>query len=514
MHISKGPRGLSLSYTPSQEHVATLPSTTILALGALCACQESTPLHQNPIQHLHPSHINSPLTHNYTMDYNMVGDKGDKDVNGRKGGESETKEQQTANNDNKGKAKGFRELLSDMLVQFPETCASECNPDWCEKRDCNTQKGISELKRFEDTQKSRFKRHLENISKRTNNDDGNFLHVMVQSWSGTRKEKRLLNWMLQQKEYQSLLTQEDERFQYTPMHHALVSRKEDFVNGVLEVEELDFLEILDKKCSRGNCLHLATTHSFSNLSNIIEKCRANKTIFKGDPKSPEDTPLHIAIRSFLTLASSQSSDDDYDPVPDSQQTHEDQNLNSHNEDSDDGYSALDPQERKEEEREKLLIKRILDGLDKDIYRPRPPSMTQDAKSDENMSSISQDTLTREPMELPIGHRVRLLVEACPEALATKNKAKRTPYQEREHFLRNNRLVEEAIKEEYAEKGDHSDTEEVFEARAKRIIIVKDPIAHYIRSFCLHKCKSRDETMKRLYKPGQGEYSNYRVVDYY
>ncbi|RYP64178.1 hypothetical protein DL771_008869 [Monosporascus sp. 5C6A] len=486
-------------------------------------------------------------------------------ANRGKKGESAKLQRQMTRKDETRKGKDLPTLLAEALDNFPEKCAEKCDPDKCEKQDCNTQEGKRELEDFEKL----FKTQLKDATSKARGGSENLFHIMVkESWPKTPKQKRFLNWMLQQQEHQVLLGLEDHRGS-TPMHNALFEKLDDFVNGVLEVEGLNIVSILEKKCSAGNCLHLATKHSFPNLSDMVNKCSGDKDILMGDEKSPEGTPLHIAVQKVLVPIRDQHSDDDGEPESDdeterpddnddqhSQRTHEDDlDFGDYDEDLDEDYDdsgecdqnsgwdgesdrgldgddeddqehdgdAQEPEPvryrfESEEEREKRLA-RILDDLGKEIVRPRPPSRTQDAKpnvpqhlgteavkngqpEEEKTSPAPQDTLTQDLMELPLDHSVRLLVEACPEALTTKNNAKRTPYQEREHTLLNNPLVKRLVKEYAEKKGRRGDTEEIREARAKRMIIVKDPVAHYIRSFCMRKSKSREETMKRLYKPGQ------------
>lgn len=459
-------------------------------------------------------------------------------------------------------------LLLNALDKFPEKCAEECDPEICGRKDCNAVDGKRELEEFERSFKTRLKdaTPAKDATGKVKDGTKNLLHIIVEkAWSKTPKQRRFLKWMLQQQEHQVLLMLEDDNG-LTPMHKALYGKLDEFVDVVLEVKVLNIVSILNKKCQAGTCVHLATKKNFPNLANMVSKCAKDKDILMGDEKLPYNTPLHIAVQHVPVLVMDQSYDDSDVPGSEdettrpnhndgqySQQIHEndldfneddddlDGDYNNSGEDDDssmsdgesDRYLEGDDEDGQElepvryrfesdQELERRLAV-ILDDLDKEIVRPRPPSRTQDTKhnvlqhpsteetknselKDGNVSSASQYALTQDLAELPLNHNVRLLVEACPEALTTKNESGRTPYQEREQALLNDPTVKIQV-EKYAKKNERSgDAEEIREARAKRVILAKDPVSHYIRSFCMRESKSREEIMKRLYKPGQGLYT--------
>ncbi|KAI2631548.1 putative subtilisin [Hypomontagnella submonticulosa] len=382
-----------------------------------------------------------------------------------------------------------------------------------------------ELKKFKDTVED-----SESIQ-----DGDNALHIMEKSGSEGEAKRRFLKWMLQQQEHQDELVEQD-KLGYTPMHNALINQNIDFVNDVLDVKGINIINILMYKSSMGNCLHLATQHSFPNLSKMVEKCAGNTDVFMEGENTPNGTPLHIAVNVDRPSdeEDEEEDDDDYEDekggsVPGGwagrHASFSDQKNNL-------GGNSGESKQKLDSERgsgtSKELNKDMYSGqyqggqrerlywifanLDKQIDRPRPPPKTPtectgtegigNGRPEGDASPASQHIQMKDPVELPAGHSVRLLVEACPGALTTKNAADRTPYQEREHFLLNDKLVLEFVRR-YAEGGGHDgDTKENREARAKRVVITKDPVAHYIRSFCMHNSISRDETMKRLYKPGQ------------
>ncbi|KAK7403904.1 hypothetical protein QQX98_010311 [Neonectria punicea] len=452
--------------------------------------------------------------------------------------ENARQQPQLTKRENIRKKQSLPELLLEVLKNFPE-CYGECaTPREAvegDKQDRSLQD--SEHDRALADFETLFKSKLKDATSRARDGSENLFHFLVMKrWWETSKAKLFFNWMLLQHEHHVLLGLEDHRG-FTPMHNALFDKVDDFIDVVLEVHGLNVTGILEKKCSAGNCLHLATKHSFPNLVDMISKCTGNMDIFMGEERSPEDTPLHIAVQNVQALVSydeahSEMGDESERAEDDDDQHHQpiyddDRELEDDDDDDDSDFQDTSEDDRSlesegylmneegleldeevedleresfrlesEEEREKRLT-RVINNLDKDMARPRPvPS------EEEDTFRSSQDTLFQHSMELPPQHSVRLLVEACPEALTIKNKADRTPYQEREYVLLNDPLVQKLVKA-YAEKKPRprGETEEIRESRARRIIVVEDPVAHYIRSFCMRKSRSREETMKRLYKPG-------------
>lgn len=499
------------------------------------------------------------------------GDKARKEERGRKddkskkaGGAKGTKgkrpaaarQQQTANEADTREQESIRDTLQKVLRKFPDVCTVKCK---CEKMACDISQGKQKLLQFE----ALFKTKLEKQTKKAKDKEENLLHLLVRDeWRKPEHKtvaKRLLDWMLQQQEHETLLKLRDPRG-FTPVHNALYDNVHDFIGIILEAEKLDTISILKKTDSAGmSCIHLAAQKQSLHLSAMIRRCNRDKEILMDGDRSEKATPLHIAVQNLKILIPVPEEDGDLEADTEGEglednEGHQNQVPSDHNdddvfaevdglnEDSDDDSdykdsgmseseedSELEDESEVEEvnyrfedqpERQKRL-QRILDCLDKDNARPRPPPRVQDAKSgnlqqmdteysdndqvrEGNDSSISEVATTQELADLPPDHSVRLLIEACPEALMTKNSHKRTPYQEREHLLLDDDDVKQLVKQ-YAEKnGLRVDIVEAREARAKRMIIVEDPVARYIRSYCVRESKSREETMQQLYKPGQGE----------
>lgn len=121
-----------------------------------------------------------------------------------------------------------------------------------------------------------------------------------------------------------------------------------------------------------------------------------------------------------------------------------------------------------------------------------------SSSDEDQHSYSHldyDGVTASPNALEI---VKLLVPKQNEVLWQLNANKRTPYQERIHQLRSSKLMET----ELAKADKPAADEEKRKAAALQTIVAKDPIASFIRYYCMTQF-TRDEIMTCLYEPGQG-----------
>jgi hypothetical protein len=185
---------------------------------------------------------------------------------------------------------------------------------------------------------------------------------------------------------------------------------------------------------------------------------------------------------------------------------------------------------------------ILIDLENETDRPRPPPPPPLSSSHHSRKDGRTDTLTSAAaaappsgsIDLPPAHSVRLLIEANPEALETLNEKERTPYREREEALladpvtksvideyvamHENDLKEEEDSDSGSDNSNDDDDDASSagldwslrrekgtrdrEAWARRMLVVRDPVAHYIRSFCVRRSQTREETMTRLYKPGR------------
>ncbi|KAK8926722.1 Intracellular serine protease [Metarhizium anisopliae] len=461
---------------------------------------------------------------------------------GKKPGNTQ-RPQHTANEHDNQKEETLSEILSDALQKFPDTCTEACNPVKCERMSCKQR-----LHDFEVL----FKTKLKDMTQRAQEKQDNTLHLLVKDkgWKSehTTPPKRLFDWMLQQREHDVLLQQRDPRG-FTPVHNALYDHVHDFIDVLLKADRLSTISILRQDFAGSNCIHLATQHASPHLSTMIHKCKGDNEIFMDGDKTEKGTPLHIAVQDVFIPVVDEVEEDDSDPedqgLEDDDQDglldcHDNADHDSHHLDEDVDEFALDSdyessslseyetdlelEEVKyrfenKEEREKRLVK-ILDDLDKEENtRPRPPPRTHDANPDNpqrmgaedavddlakenNSPSIPKVVMSQGLIDLPPDHSVRLLVEAYPKALIAKNSCKRTPYQEREHVLLSDDVVKRLVQQYAHKKGPRGDTMEIREARAKRTIIVQDPVARYIMSYCIRESKSRELTMQQLYKPGQ------------
>jgi hypothetical protein len=321
----------------------------------------------------------------------------------------------------------------------------------------------SELKQNLSAFESRFKAELVDQASK---DKPNVLHLLARDKNSHERDadaEGFLKWVL--KEQFVLLEKADQTAQ-TPLHVALGEANDSFVYWVLEAEDLpNIVKVLEMACPTGNCLHLAVQHGFPGLEVIVNKCIKSKQAFESQENKESNTPLHVAMR--------------FD---------------------------------EEDEGVQRQLQRVLQELDTEFTRPRRrtkreglgitngtqphpglPSETRDIFNDHAEGDANGHSETRQS-DL---ETVKLLIKEGPAALELKNKCKRTPYQEREYALLKSPLVNQLVKE-------FAGSDQGLEERARRSILVKDPIASYIRSYCMRNSSSREQIMARLYRPGQGE----------
>lgn len=453
-------------------------------------------------------------------------------------------------------------LLETALKKFPPSC-STCDPHKCDKTyDVENSRQLElDLQVFEKEHLPSLKK-----APRPQFGRETLLHIMVKGWSKgawSPKQKRFLSWMLQQRDFRDLLEQQNEEGS-TPMHIALFKKLDEFVNCVLEEKNLrGIIKILKTdSASAGNCLHIATKCNFPNLKVMIDRCAGDKDVLVSKNRSHKDTPLHIAVKELslpvedLPDPPQASEETDEEFVVHSEQDDENYGNNNINNsdfsqyreeddpdyrpdadnedgsdnDSENNDSETIRQKRYKPETDEERRNRLWDtlyNLKEEIARPRPPlppHSVKEGRPGQTDTTVPIEATSLHLIDLHLTHNVRLLVEANPEALETPNEEKRTPYREREEALLKDRIVQGVISEyasaEYARRQNFNDSEEdesdsdsvlVLESDrrmedlkkwAERMIVIKDPVAYYIRSFCLRKSKSREETMSRLYQPGK------------
>ncbi|RSL79987.1 hypothetical protein CEP51_006902 [Fusarium floridanum] len=273
-------------------------------------------------------------------------------------------------------------------------------------------------------------------------NDTNVVHLLADwkprdQWS--EQAVGLLGWLLRK---QPKLLEEQNKKAYTPMHLALEAENDSFVECVLQLDLENIVSVLRCEAPIGNCFHLAVGNDSPDIRRMIEKCGKNLQMLECQANTNRDTPLHLAVKKL------------------------DSDIEQHQEDQTEAE-----------------LHAIVQGLDRMTLRKTLP-----AGPDDN-----------DPDNSPALTTVKLLVQACPEALGIKNVQKRTPYQEREYCLRESPGFNKAVAGYVAR---HESEKKAAEQRVQRLLFVKDPIASYIRSYCIRNSKTREQTMSRLYRPGQ------------
>ncbi|KAK1764325.1 hypothetical protein QBC33DRAFT_203355 [Phialemonium atrogriseum] len=316
-----------------------------------------------------------------------------------------------------------------------------------------------EIKWKEKVQKKSGSKILLVLAKKSRWPDG-------MQWSPA-KIKEFLDWALER--YHTLLAVKED--DYSPLHLAVTDGNAAFVDAVLNNQKMTSLglgQILSETCQHGNALHIAIKHRLSLINLLIEKSARFSEIFsKGDLRS-QNTPLHACMAMDLREedegdeeASSSSSDED-----ESDEDERDENERDEN-------------ERNEDERD------------------------EDESDEDQHSRIHHDydggSASRYVLDI-----VELLVRKQKEVLWQLNGDKRTPYQERINQLRSSKFMEtELAKADKLAADDNklAADEEKRKAAALQTIVARDPIASFIRYYCMTQF-TRDKIMTCLYQPGQ------------
>jgi hypothetical protein len=308
------------------------------------------------------------------------------------------------------------------------------------------------------------------------------LHVLAKknNWPDdmlweTNQIKEFLDWTLER--HHGLLEVKNDD-QYTPLHLAIMSKNNAFVEAVLQNTKLINLgTVLSETCQYGNSLHVAIKSRLLSTELLIDKCaRFSQMFAKGHPDSG-NTPLHSCMSMDLNEEDGEENDTEYEESD----TGDDDDTQSHSYQGGDGVGDDDLQDAKN------LGRVVTNGnaMGKSLP-PRRKSFMIPPVQESTMQSVKV---------------VKLLIQKHDSVLSLHNKEKRTPYQERVF-----RLLEK-VESQLATENSKIAREE-----AARKIIASDPIASYIRSYCVKgKDFSRDRIMEALYHPGQGIYSPYLML---
>jgi hypothetical protein len=311
----------------------------------------------------------------------------------------------------------------------------------------------------------------------------NVLHLLADNkdrWSDERIQT-FLDWLL--KEYHGLLEKKD-KLGYAPLFRALIDDKHAFVNAVLSFPGLKNLgAVLKLTCDKGNILHVAIDNDSPFIKTIVEKCKSYPAIFmQGD--NDRDTPLHRAVATDVSQKDLEGVLQRNKLLP-----------------KDPSPAQLTV--------ETILPVRRVGTSSQGSRQPKPHilSPTDPTPADWTLVDGEPRYSSRRCSPLEI---VKRLVEACPSALSHKNNEGETPYRCREYVLfysatvndTVNRILDKAATENDKNTPEKATPEELREI-ALRQIFVEDPMASHIREYCMCNL-ARDEIMRCLYQPGQGE----------
>lgn len=375
----------------------------------------------------------------------------------------------------------------------------------------------------------------------------NILHELANSkdsWSA-HETKTFLPWFL--RDYYGLLKHAG-LLRYPPLHLALTEENHPFVEAVLTLDGLKNLpEVLELTSPRGNALHVAIQVASPFVRLIIAKSRLS--VLEGKCGEFGDTPLHIAMRAKV------GTDDINDVLVECEEFE-----HAFSRRAQDQVQALEPVATVELEHRRSSDYRASStkAVASEPSVQRSVTSEQSVKgavtseqsvrgavaSDQSVQGVvaseqsvegalaseqnlegavtsdrsvqgavasaqnvegGADTTEQMPKDsqLQTDELVELLIHKCPAALQHRNNAGRTPYQERERFMRNSDEVRDAL-QNIANEDEEPDKWE----RAFRMVFIEDLIASYIRSYCVHEF-DRDRITRCLYHPGEGRRQRFR-----
>ncbi|KAF7919273.1 hypothetical protein EAE99_008575 [Botrytis elliptica] len=304
------------------------------------------------------------------------------------------------------------------------------------------------------------------------------------TWESKQQPKLFLDWILEN--YPELLEKLNAEG-YGPFQKALLERNDDFVEAVLENPALKNLGTAFKLSSnKGNAIHIAVEKMYHATHDILKKCKDPRSMLK-QKNGDGNTPLHIAVsiseydvysvrtvlrqHHLIPNESTSASTTEPSTEPNSRLPRVETNRHTGN------------QSRSDEQ----LSQKEISGID----RPLNDETTSYELGLQWLYSI-----------------VQLLVDTCPDTLEYKNKALRTPYQEREDTIRSLDMIDQVLKEVKATSGSRSDVE--LREEAIRCILIEDYIGSHIRSHCMHNF-SRDKIMTCLYYPGNEKHIEFDLA---
>ncbi|KAG5769166.1 hypothetical protein H9Q72_003509 [Fusarium xylarioides] len=285
-------------------------------------------------------------------------------------------------------------------------------------------------------------------------------------WSDA-KTKEFLHWIL--KGYHNLLEYQDGTPKTYPMHSALQQKHTAFINGVLGFPDLiNINKVLTVEGQYGNALHIALDSCPSSFSLLVNRCSQFASMFTAKRPISKNTPLHDCV-SVNFDADDDEEEDEYEYEDGEMEVEES------GDESDDDFAISTASDEEHTGQFGSVNRRHSVNNRTGHLDVLAMERTQSIKATNNLEYPAD----RFPY-------VELLIESSDSALYCYNDDNRTPYQERLHQL-----------EAYFKRLStplYKDTE--FEDWA-----TKDPIASYIRSYCVRNF-TRNKVTKCLYYTGK------------
>lgn len=315
--------------------------------------------------------------------------------------------------------------------------------------------------------------------------------------------KTFLDWTLVR--HHSLLEVKNDD-EYSPLHMAIMNENKAFVEAVLTNDKLINLgSVLSETCQWGNSLHVAIKHNMPGIELMIDKCAQFRQMFTQCEPRNGNTPLHRC----MSMRTNEGEGNDAEVEEDDSDSDSDSDFSDGDED--------DTERRSEQSTDATAQPDLQDARELGWVTTHGSriglQMQANAESESPVSpqhreihflSHRRRVPTAPALQEPTNQMmevVKLLIQKHDLVLSRTNDHHRTPYQERVYH------IEEEYKPRLQAERSRSRLEEIL-----RNAIAQDPIASYIRSYCVTNRRfSRDDTMKALYRSGQGIYPTHRII---
>ncbi|QYS95166.1 Subtilisin, putative [Trichoderma simmonsii] len=348
-------------------------------------------------------------------------------------------------------------------------------------------------------------------------------NMRYRSWSSWCDHHLGLKYFLKKlfEKCHHLIETKHPNFALNTLAYAIVCEKHDFVDAVLQVENLNS-RLFNATKGGVNCLLLAVEHKSPSLEVLTRRCMSYPDIFYEKNKDAgNNNPIHGIVQFMGDEVKEETLRDVLGDILSTPQTEgqsspqsgdrsklqtEDQNTPQTENQSklqreDESWSQLEDESTKSYCEICPSDTDLSDIEDEasSLHAARTESTLFEAEEtkriDDEYEPHSEKTMSTPRVKVPSLDCRRSILQdmltAWKDGLKETNDAERTPYQERIEQLKNCWEFKKMIS---PINSDESRKE------ALRKVVVADPVAQYILAFCLREFKDRDDIVKCLYRP--------------